>query len=273
MSNEEKERNFSPIPVDKIEVGREQARIRKVDKEVDELAESIKRWGLIHPITVYRENDKYTVLAGQRRLLAVKQLGWPLITAEIVEKPDDPIAAKAFSLSESFVRTDLPDPDIIDACVAFYRRYDDIKIVAQELGLSSRKVKKYLKFERLPSELQELVVDKKAELGEALRAADASELPDGSVDIEKAKTIALGLKTLTPKQKKEIDRIASERPTATPDELLEEAKKPPRIKEYSVTFALREAEALEKAATDMGKEPSEAAERIIIEGLARAGYL
>ena len=273
MIDESKGRNFVSIPVEKIEVGPSQARTRKVEKEIDELAESMKRWGLIHPITVHCEDDKYVVIAGQRRLLAAKQLGWSAISAEIVERPEDPITAKAFSLSETFVRSDLPDPDIIDACVAFYHRYGDVRVVAQELGLSSKKVKKYLKLERLPSELQQLVTDKKVELNEALKAADASELPDGTVDTEKAKTIALGLKTLTSDQKKEVERIAAEAPTATAEEVLEEAKKPPRKKEYRITFALREAEALEKAATDMGKEPPEAAERLIIEGLARGGYL
>jgi ParB family chromosome partitioning protein len=273
MSAQQKERYFARVPVNLIEVGRDQARTRKVDKEVDELAESIKRWGLIHPITVCREDNKYVLLAGQRRLLAVKQLGWELIDAEVVEKPEDPIKAKAFSLSESFVRTDLPDPDIIDACVAFFRRYHDIKIVSEELGLSRKKVRKYLKYDRLPNELKVLVNEKKVELGEALRAADTSELPDGSIDIEKAKTIALELKTLTGDQKKELDKIAEERPSATAEELIEEAKKPPRIKKYSITLAFREAEALERAAKDRERSPEETGGIAIIEWLARGGYL
>lgn len=64
------------IDVDKIKSGRN-VRNEK-DNDILELAESIDRQGLINPILVRKTGpDKYEVIAGHRRLEAVKRLGLP----------------------------------------------------------------------------------------------------------------------------------------------------------------------------------------------------
>lgn len=60
--------------------------------EIDELAESIKRFGLLSPIIV---DTDYTLIAGQRRLEAVKRLGLETIEANVIEIPD---GASAFEI-------------------------------------------------------------------------------------------------------------------------------------------------------------------------------
>ena len=57
------------------------------------------------------------------------------------------------------------------------------------------------------------------------------------------------------------------------EEKLEEAKKPRKTSKYTIIMALKYAEGLTKAATDMAKTEEEAAEALIIEGLARGGYV
>ena len=145
----QKEEKYEKIPVNLIEVGTEQARLRKVDKNLDNLAENIKRLGLINPITVFPMEGKYVLIEGQRRLLAVKKLGWKEITAKIISKIEDPIFAKAYSFSENFLREDLVRKDVIDACTAFYKRYGSMKAVAEELGLPYHRVRKYVKYDRI----------------------------------------------------------------------------------------------------------------------------
>jgi len=277
MTQKGKERNFGAIPVEKAETGPGQARTRKMDKEIDELAESMKKWGLIHPITVYQENDRYFVLAGQRRLLAAKQLGWPEIDAEIVEKPSSDLVAKGLSFAETAVRTDLPDPDIRDVIILFHHRYNTIDPICRELGVPVSKgrklLEKHVPYEILPGELKQLVDDGKVDLKKhALRAMRAATLPDGSVDTEKAVTLAMGLKALAPEQQKHLARVASEDPTAAAEEMLERAKQPPPVP-IVIHLARPQRMALEQAADSEGKTPEEWAADAIQEALNRAGLL
>jgi small-conductance mechanosensitive channel len=67
-----------------IEIGRIQAPPIEMDsKEVDRVATSIGRHGLLQPIIVLEQpgNDKYEILAGHIRYSACRQLGWSTITA------------------------------------------------------------------------------------------------------------------------------------------------------------------------------------------------
>lgn len=70
------------VPVDQIKV---QNRIRKDYGDIDELAASIKELGLIQPIIV---TSDYILIAGERRLMAVKKLGWKEIKAETTTAAD-----------------------------------------------------------------------------------------------------------------------------------------------------------------------------------------
>lgn len=277
MAQETKKRNFTRIPVEKVETGPSQARTRKLDREVDELAESMKRWGLIHPITVYQEDDKYLVLAGQRRVLAARQLGWSHIDAEIVEKPKDALTAKGLSFSETVVRTDLPDLDIRDVLILFHHRYGTIDPICSDLGVPVSKGRKFLEkhvpYEMLPDKLKQLVDDGKIDLKKhALRAMRAATLPDGSVDVDKGVTLALGLKALAPEQQKHLARVASEDPTAPAEEILERAKQPPPAP-MAVHFTRPLRTAIEQVAEAEGKTPEEWVADAIQEALSRAGYL
>ncbi len=55
---------------------------------IDELALSIKKHGLLHPITIRTKNHKYEIVAGNRRYLACKKLGWRKIPSHITELDD-----------------------------------------------------------------------------------------------------------------------------------------------------------------------------------------
>lgn len=102
------------------------------------------------------------------------------------------------------------------------------KLVAEELGIPERDVKKYVKFDRLPKRLKELYEEGKVKLTIALKATDAATSPDGIIDEAKAEALAIEMGKLTGRQHKIILKLAQERPAMTAEELLEEAKKPPK---------------------------------------------
>ena len=92
------------VPIFGVTVG---PRSRPVDPEkVAEIAESIKRVGLLQPITVYApDNVAVELVAGRHRLEAVKSLGWEHIDAICVV--GDKIERELVEISENLHRADL----------------------------------------------------------------------------------------------------------------------------------------------------------------------
>lgn len=104
------------IPIDSLRVSEFNARQRERTTDIDELAESIKRLGLLQPIVVQRKGNHYEVLVGQRRLLAAKQLRWATIPALVLPTELEPLEARALSFTENVQRVDLTAKDKSEIC-------------------------------------------------------------------------------------------------------------------------------------------------------------
>src|SRR5262249_41876677 len=149
---------ITELPLGSLEIGTAQARVRDVEKDLDELIANIRIHGQLEPIVVARRpSGKYEIITGQRRFLAHKHLGRETIYAAILPDSLDESTAKALSVSENLVRTDLNPKDLIDACTSLYRKYGSVKAVAEELGLPWPKVAACVKYERLRPQLRKLV--------------------------------------------------------------------------------------------------------------------
>jgi ParB family chromosome partitioning protein len=112
------------IPVDQIKPSRHQARKDFDEEGIKQLADSINKEGLLQPITVRRvlgaegigpssssdlgpqASALYELIAGERRLRAVKSLGWPTIEARVIDVVSE-AAACAKGLVENLQRKDL----------------------------------------------------------------------------------------------------------------------------------------------------------------------
>lgn len=164
------------IPLERLVISSQQARVRNVEKDLVELVENIKINGQLEPIIVAptRENpEKYEIIAGQRRFLAFQQLGHESILAAVLGAENlTPESAKAISISENLIRRDLDSSDLIDACTSLHQKYGSIKAVAEELGLPYNKVRAYVKFDRLRPRLKELVEEGKLGIRTAIRLED-----------------------------------------------------------------------------------------------------
>ena len=71
------------LPISQIDINKEQPRKSFDDESIAELAASIKTNGLLQPIAVTKENNRYTIVAGERRYRAFRQLGYETIPAII----------------------------------------------------------------------------------------------------------------------------------------------------------------------------------------------
>jgi len=92
--------NFEMVPIDQIRV-LDELRYRD-DYDVDELAENIRRFGLLNPLIVYRDKKSYRLVAGYRRYYALRKLGWPRAPTLVLNMPSE--TQNLVPLIENFFR-------------------------------------------------------------------------------------------------------------------------------------------------------------------------
>lgn len=107
---------FHIIPLDAVIVKREERQRRDLEN-IDILADSIRRLGLIHPIVVTR--DDLELVAGERRVAACKRLGWVHITAQYQDELD-PATLQAIELEENIKRQDISWQDQVRAVTEYH---------------------------------------------------------------------------------------------------------------------------------------------------------
>lgn len=100
------------------------------EEAIDELAQSIKVYGIIQPLTVRRlSSDRYELVAGERRLRAAKKLGLYEVPAILVDITDKDSAAIA--LLENLQREDL---NYIEEAEAYYNLIKDHSYTQEKLA-------------------------------------------------------------------------------------------------------------------------------------------
>jgi ParB family chromosome partitioning protein len=111
-----------------IEPNNSQARKVFNDESIDELAESIKRYGVIQPIIVTKKDNYYQIVAGERRWRASKKAGITEIPA--IVRDDDARKNREISLIENIQREDLNPID----------KARGIKVLMEEYSLTQQEV-------------------------------------------------------------------------------------------------------------------------------------
>ena len=264
---------FKEIPLGDLEISKSQVRLSDIHTGIDELADSIGKVGLLEPIVVAPPgpSGKYEIILGQRRFLAHQELGLEKITAGILSQRIEEIEAKVLSVTENLVRRELNRKDLIDVCTYLYKQYGSIKDVADETGLPAQRVSEYVKYDRLAPELKELVDDGDVELKTALRAQDAAAVWDNS-NSEEAVKLAKEMSPMSGVQQKKIQQELKEDPTASVDEVIEQAKSGGRVTQIAVTLGQQVHTSLRRFAEEEGTSTVEAAAQLIENGLSRNGY-
>ena len=85
---EDKEDSIKDIKINDIEPNKKQPRKTFDDSKLNELAESIKKHGIVQPIIVKKEDDIYRIIAGERRWRAAKIAGLQTVPAILKELDD-----------------------------------------------------------------------------------------------------------------------------------------------------------------------------------------
>lgn len=130
-----------------------QPRTQFDEEALEELAESIKQLGLIQPITVKKDGDKYIIISGERRWRAADKAGLEMLPAYIREVDDTTLHAMA--LVENIQREDL---NAIEISLGMQRLIEECGLtqeaLSERLGKKRSTVANYLRLLNLPDEIQ-----------------------------------------------------------------------------------------------------------------------
>lgn len=193
-------RELVEIDVDKIDMSLENVRKTDVNTDVDQLAKEIASDGLMQPIEVRPKKDekdneqydkdekdiRYDVIQGQRRLLAVKKLGWKKIRAFVLTTGFPTKNDKIRSLKENVDRVDIHPMDKAEVILDLLEEYDgDWGLLSEMLNRSESTLKNWARFGEIPVGIQKMIADRKITKRDAVRLSTYSE-----VDSEELEKIA-----------------------------------------------------------------------------------
>ena len=163
------------VEISKIEANPDQPRTNFNEEALKELAASIAELGVVQPITI-REiaQDKYMIIAGERRYRASKLAGLTKIPAYIKRVSDETMMEMA--LVENIQREDL---NAIEIALTYQRLLDEYKFTQEKLservGKKRATVANYLRLLKLPAEIQLGLTKKEIDMGHARALINVSD--------------------------------------------------------------------------------------------------
>ena len=169
IGDSEVSENKTLISISSILRNRYQPR-KKFEKEsLEELTNSIRERGIIQPIIVRKsedQDDKFEIIAGERRWQAAQNAGLHEIPAVVIKA--DNLKSLEFAIVENVQRKDL---NPIEEAEGYKRLIDEFKYdqekVAKFIGKSRSHITNYLRLLSLPKEVIDLIIDEKISQGHA----------------------------------------------------------------------------------------------------------
>ena len=154
------------IEVDKIKPNPYQPRKEFKEESIIELANSIKRYGLLQPVILIKDKDEYILVAGERRLRAVKRLNNEKIKAIIVDYSLNDL--REYALIENIQREDL---NPIEIATSLKNLIEEHNYTHEELANIISKSRSYvtnlLRILNLPDFVQNKIKENKLSIGHA----------------------------------------------------------------------------------------------------------
>jgi len=155
------------LPIESITPNPYQPRKTFGDAAIRELSESVRSHGIVQPLLVTRNGDKYQLIAGERRFRAAKLAGLTTVPA-IVKDPIVGLGALEIALIENIQREDL---NPIEEALAYQQLHDEFGLtqeeVAKRVGKERSTVANSLRLLRLPEAVKKLVASMQLSMGHA----------------------------------------------------------------------------------------------------------
>ena len=261
-----------PIRLKDIRISRENVRKSDETADLDELAASIKKHGLLQPVVlsgVYG-NPPYELVSGQRRFLAHELLKLPSIRA-VFAGTLSRTESLVRSLVENMQRVELEYQDTAEAVTYLYKELGrNVNAVHKETGLSLRKIREFILIDaRATPRMKNLLKEKKVSPADVKRALRAAQ--DNLKKAEELLDLIIEYKP-TAHQKRRLVIYGEAKKAASAKHIFKEAMKP-RV-EQNIIISLPEPlrQALVRATKSMAIEPEELAEKVLTEWLREQGF-
>ena len=146
------------VPLEKIEANPQQPRKIFKDEGMEELTGSIKEYGVLQPIILKDEKERYTIIAGERRYRAAQLAGLEKIPAII--KTMETKEAALIALVENVQREDL---NFLEEARAYKKLMDDFNLtqgeIAEKVNKRQSTISNKIRVLSLPEDIQEQLVD------------------------------------------------------------------------------------------------------------------
>jgi ParB family chromosome partitioning protein len=138
------------VPVEKVDASELQVRVHFNDEEITALSYSIKEHGVLQPILVVQDGDRYKVIAGERRLRAAKLAGLDRIPARVLSTNDK--ATHEIALRENLDRVDLHPLEEGEGYLSLLeaQAYTSHEGIAKAFGKPKSRITECIGFTRLP---------------------------------------------------------------------------------------------------------------------------
>lgn len=212
-ANKEVKQAETMVKIAKVEPNRDQPRKNFDEDALQELADSIKQFGLLQPILVQDKKDYYEIIAGERRWRAAKLAGLKEVPVIIRNYTKQEIVE--ISLIENIQREDL---NPIEEALAYKRLLEEFHLkqdeVAERVSKSRTAVTNSMRLLKLSDNVQQMIIDDMLSTGHAralipiedeeLQLQLAQRIFDEKLSVREVEKIVKGiLKPETDKPKKE----------------------------------------------------------------------
>ena len=164
-----------------IDTNADQPRKTFDEERLNELAESLKRHGMVQPIIVHQNGDRYTIVAGERRFRAARLAGFK--TVPVIVKQFDDAEIQEIALVENLQRENL---NPIEEAQAYKRLLNEFRLkqdeVAERVSKSRTAVTNSMRLLKLCDEVQQMIINGMISTGHA-RALIGIEDPEEQYNI------------------------------------------------------------------------------------------
>ena len=253
------------VPVRQIKVWKD-AQARRLDRDgISELAKSIKAEGLQNPPLVQKEGrGTYLLMAGQRRLAALKRLRAKKVPVLVITKKTryELEDAKAASVIENIHRKNMNQKELANSCVFLAEQLKSQSKAARTIGMSLPTFKKLHGFAGVPEKIKALVP-------KTISRDEATKLHVAVPSVKKAVLIAGRISKYGSPIRRQYIRILAENPKMRHDAILRRAKKLKTRQKIPIVLSKRQSNFLDRQAEHRGMDSDGLAKKIVADWIKK----
>ena len=159
---------LAQVPIEQISPNPYQPRRIYNDASIEELSRSVREHGIIHPLVVTKiGDDKYRLIAGERRFRAAQKAGLETVPVVIKERMADTDILQV-ALIENIQREDL---NPIEEAYAYHQLHEEFQLTQEEIskrvGKERSTVANFLRLLKLPDSVKKLLASGQLSMGHA----------------------------------------------------------------------------------------------------------